>query len=581
MITPSLLDEAVSELAKAGHGERGAVFDHYAKTAGASRQTMIRRLRERAPWMFRERRKRSDAGATRYSVGKVREVAAIQAKRAFDALHHVDDAAAIDIAVRSGILTSHEELPVEAFRRLKRQHELTPHPAPYVRFRASKPNELHQFDFSVSEYFKLVRRTEGGEWICRVDRAARRAYKNKPEADRVRVWVAAIVDDYSSAVFSVYFPMRGENTDSAIEVLRTLWSKRPAGADVTFPLGVPEKLLTDNASWAKGQVFEELLHTANVEHVTAAVQEKTGVSRARVKGKVERFFRESWREFELRYVVEEHDAREVRGIKLKKREFLFAEICEEYERFIAGHNRRKHPQFPDVTRIEAWLRVHHAGGVETLEDLESFAFRSVERKVGGDMAVSIDKRRHEIRGAPYALIGKYVRVLLGRAGRMTAEFTDSRGTKRYAMRPLEVLPVGRFRAPRKTAYDRASEAAGRMELRGTRPTLEDCETRGNIVMLPPREKERKIADPLAVRDEILNDEEGFSIIAREIGQPISEEIFPLCARFIESKRRIDEITDFARSVRAILARAEDEKRHDDLATPKRLRKGESPGDKDA
>ena len=563
VITPALLDDAVRALANSTYGGRGEVFSRFAMDANVTRQTLIGRLKERAPWHFPPRKKRSDSGATRYDIKKVQAVATIQAKRTFDALHQVDDEAALDIALRAGILASQEELPLDAFRRLKRNLELTPHAAPHVRFRASKPNELHQLDLSVSEYFKLERRTEGGEWICRIDRAALRAYKNKPGADRLRMWVVAIVDDYSSAAFSGYFIMRGENTDSVIDALRELWNKKPEGDEVTHPYGVPEKILTDNASWAKGQVFEELLHTAGVEHILAAVQGKTGVSRARVKGKVERFFRENWREFELRFAVEEHDARKIRGIKLKKREFLVSEICEEYARFLAGHNRRKHPQFPEVTRIEAWLRVHHAGGVETLEDLEKFAFRAVERKVGGDMAVSIDNRRHEIRGAPYTLIGKRVRVLLGRAGRMTAEFSDSRGVQRYAMRPVRVLAVGEYRAFGKTPHDRASEAAERMLLRGTRPTRADCETKGNLIMLPPPEKERKVDDPLAVREEILNDDEGFSLIAKELGEPIPEELFKTCGRLLSTTRNIEKILDFGRSVRAILAQTREEARHDE------------------
>lgn len=507
---------------------------------------------------------------------KVRSVAALQAKTDFSSPHNLTDEDAVDVAVRGGLLPSRAELPLSSYRRLKRMHGLNAHERPAVRFRAKRPNELHQFDFSASDYFVLDRPiTSGGEtidWVVRVQRVAKRPYKNKPAADRMRLWIASVVDDYSSAVSFEYLVMRGEDTEHAVDVLKRLWSGREKGAKTTHPFGVPEKIYTDNASWASGNIFKALMYTASVEHIQPAVNPKTQTSAPRAKGKVERFFLELWRRFELRFVIEEHDARTAqlpsgRTIELKRREILLSELQAEAAHFMELWNQRLHPQFAEVTRIASWLRINHMGGVVTLDDLESYALRSVERAVNVHLEVRVENRFYRILGADGTLIRKKVRVLLGRAGRVVVELRTEAGLRRFATKPAETLPAGEFRAFKRTGYDDASDAGGRLEIRNARPTLVGEEPKtGTLLVMPPPEKERVVDDPAAVRTEIKDDAEGFRLIAEELREPIPKDLFELCKSFIGKKRGIEDVRNFGRSVRDILAqtREEEEKRKEKI-----------------
>ena len=69
--------------------------------------------------------------------------------------------------------------------------------APALHFRASHPNKLHQFDFSVSDCFEL---------------------------DGRRLRIAAVVDDYSSALWFDYIVARDEDARAAIDALKRMWT---------------------------------------------------------------------------------------------------------------------------------------------------------------------------------------------------------------------------------------------------------------------------------------------------------------------------------------------------------------------
>ncbi len=349
--------------------------------------------------------------------------------------------------------------PFSSCRHFVQRRILQEYAEPTLHFRASCPNERHEFALYVSPGFRLVRKLRGGDWVLRTGHAAARPCQNKPKVEETRLLTATVVDDYSSALWFDYIADRGDEVQTAIKALQSVWTLQGSSKwklhdsknqrVPNHPYGVPEVLLTNNDSFARSAEFTTFLDTAGVGHSVAPMDSCRQEGRTHVKSRVERAFREIRKIFETHFSPEELSCAIRAGTgnqpSLKEGEILLSELRREKEKFLAEYNRRPHPLWPIVSRLEAWLRIHPQGGVQAIETIGGRVFRVRERMVNACLEVCVQNELFRIVGAGDHLIGRRVRVL---TNPYTEEILvkDPRTGRHYVAEPSDVLNMSECRA---------------------------------------------------------------------------------------------------------------------------------------
>ncbi len=204
--------------------------------------------------------------------------------------------------------------------RIGKKHRVT------KRFRRSVPNGLHQIDFSVSDVLRFA-----GEDSVQI--RSNYVYENRPNEDRLRVWIGLVVDDASGMIWARYYLSRGESTSLVIKFMRSAWESKPE-----YPFwGVPESIYVDQASWGKTEEISNLLEKIGVTKIPAPP------SSPWKKGKVEGGIRIIKQELEA--VILNGMARGVQ-LSLDKVNGLLTDYCK--TRSLKLHSAEK------GTRLEYW-----------------------------------------------------------------------------------------------------------------------------------------------------------------------------------------------------------------------------------
>lgn len=233
------------------------------------------------------------------------------------ALSHVVKVLEASDRIPKGVIKSRELSLFMRTYRIGSAHKVT------KRFRRNVPNALHHIDFSVSRVVRFA----GSEMVqIRSDYT----YENRPNDDRLRVWIGSVVDDASGLMFVKYYLSRGESTTLALKFLRDAWQPK---SDYPF-YGVPDAKYTDRAGWARTDEAVHLFDALGVENILASTPQ--------AKGKVERKFRPIKEQFENLVI-----GRLARGstLSLQKLNELALTFCK--EQALKPHPRAE-------TKLEYW-----------------------------------------------------------------------------------------------------------------------------------------------------------------------------------------------------------------------------------
>ena len=536
MIDASLLSAAAAAIKAAPRGQKNATVKKWAKRFNVSEGTLRNHIKSQASaWCFQKRKPRKDRGQSRkYNIDSVEKVATLQAKIHPNATHQITDKIALEMAETSGLIKP-GEMSVEAYSRLAKAGGFRRHKKARNRWRARWPNRLHEFDFSVSPFFKLSHQLASGEWVVRVSENTMRPYKNKPGAERNRIWYAGLVDSYSSAHYLKMIVIKGESTQAVLDVLSDVYRKRDEEEKPFYPFGIPEKLYIDNGPGFRSAEFQAMAETCGIEIQHPPVDKRTGGSDPAVRGKVEQGFRPVWRDFESPWVIEHHAARTVihdgAEIELKEREYLLnQEIEPELARYVKAKNLTAHPlstyfkAYAGKTKIGAWREISK---VFTLDDLHGMAYRIVTRKVNvynEVMTKSIDALPHDV----YKIIGgggdlsdKTARIFVDKNGRAMCEVEG----RRFDMKESKILDDGEYKSFQETANDRVGKKAKDLKIENSRPTAGDDKI-GNIIPMPTPEIEKEIEDPLEIQTEFEDADEMKAYMSGIIGVPLTPDSVP-------------------------------------------------------
>lgn len=161
--------------------------------------------------------------------------------------------------------------------------------SPSVRFGATAPNEVWQFDISFSDAFYLDKEkgiVEDKSWRS-----------DSHQRSRPRLTLYSVIDDFSRVEYMEYHLCFGEDVETA---LRFLYRAMASKEDTSFPFkGIPGIIYTDNGPIAKSGIFLQVMGRLKVivklHEPPQRAQLRTA---ARSKGKIERSFRTCKNSFE-------------------------------------------------------------------------------------------------------------------------------------------------------------------------------------------------------------------------------------------------------------------------------------------
>jgi hypothetical protein len=286
-------------------------------------------------------------------------------------------------------------------------------PRMYTRHEEEYVNQVHQMDFSRSEYFEVIERD--GEFMLRVDgRRGVWEYKNKEKASRLRLWVVGYMDAKSRAYLARYYPATGENLMMATQFLAFAWNRE----DSLHPLQhLPDVLKLDQGAIGKSAVFRDSLKKNLDIRVELAAPKNDRLADNQSMGKIERRFRSLWQKFELRLAY-----------TLKKKgiaEISLADMNVLVHNYCCQLLTNQHPAIKQTVRevYETGLRIRDQKPKTLQTDIFSLLFAEATRKVNVYAEISIDSELYRV---PRQFIGQKVKFYTNPEGELMGSSMDGK-----------------------------------------------------------------------------------------------------------------------------------------------------------
>jgi len=343
-LSPKAFEQASEEYNTASHGGKRAVLERWAERAGCSpdslRQAIIR------GWITRPKR-------LEYTK---QERTSLDAAAAFaewavtsNPSTYISPGTVIPILEAAGRIPKGLISPRKLCRYM-REHRIGSQYRVVRRFRRTEPNAMHQVDFSVSRVLKSA-----GDGSVQV--RSNFIYENRPDEDRLRVWLGSAWDSASKIFYAQYFLSKGESTRLALDFIQRAWRPKQE-----FPLcGVPRMAYVDPASWTKTAEIQNLADKLGMDF------RRTKPRSPWSKGGVERNFKSIKEALEALVI-----GRLARGtsISLAWVNSILMEYCKQM-------SVRPHPE--GGTRLEYYKK--NVSGVWFPENFNDLAFKQIRGTV--------------------------------------------------------------------------------------------------------------------------------------------------------------------------------------------------------
>lgn len=261
------LNQAARQCAQAAHGDTQAIVARAAQALDLSvgRTFALIAKTSQSLGLAKPRKRRCDAGASAITDGELELIAGVMRTSRRHGKWMLATQDAIDMLVANGKIAN----PLSASRvnKLLRGRGLHPDqlgaPAPSVRMRVDRVNEVAQMDASIG----VLYRTPKGEMLFLQEGVH---YKNKPEnlvrvvPDLLTRWV---LTEYASGAIATRFARGGETTEAALDFLMWAMTQRVDAQGRAMPLhGVFDMLYTDQGAWAKSGLFKNFCSAMGIKH---------------------------------------------------------------------------------------------------------------------------------------------------------------------------------------------------------------------------------------------------------------------------------------------------------------------------
>lgn len=289
----------------------------------------------------------------------------------------------------------------------------------YTRHEDKYVNQVHQLDFSRSEYFEVVERD--GEMMVKVDgRRGTWEYKNKPKGERLRLWVCGYVDTYSRAYLVRYFAATGENVQMVAQFLQFAWGRK----DEIHPFRhLPKVLKLDQGAVGKNAAFVDRMKKNLGVRVELAAPKNDRLADNQGMGKIERRFRTLWQSFELPVAFK---------LKQKNIDMISLEDLNVLaHQYAAKWLAEKHPvKSQTIAQVyETGLRFQEQRVLET--DIFALLYTEDTRKVNSYGEISIENELYRV---PEKYVGQRVKFFINPDGEL-------RGADKSGRDVFDLIPV--------------------------------------------------------------------------------------------------------------------------------------------
>jgi hypothetical protein len=242
-------------------------------------------------------------------------------------------------------------------------------------FKATKSNELWQFDFSVSDQ-KVLQHP-----------------KRKLVDGKLRI--ASVIDDCSGALYQEYLYTSGEDVLSALHFFFRAMTKKNS----PFIYGIPINIYMDNGPIAKSKIFLRVAKLLDINIITHMPKDTDGRrTTSRSKGKIERSFRTTKNSLESLYHYQPPK-------DLKEANIWLGTYTGEYNK----DNHRKE----EISRINTWKNNLPESGLREMCSWDQFCKivrEPINRQVGSDACININGTKYQLDSC---LAGERVLVLTG------------------------------------------------------------------------------------------------------------------------------------------------------------------------
>ena len=354
---------------------------------------------------------------------------------------------------------------------------------PYTRHEDNHVNQVHQMDFSRSEYFEVVDFSDG-DYLLKVDgRRGSWAYKNKPAPERLRLWVVGYVDTWSRASLYRYFAATGENLMMATQFLSFAWQRE----DPLHPLvHLPEVLKLDQGALGKNSTFRRRLKEHLGVRVEMAAPKNDRLANNQGMGKVERRFRTLWQRFELKNAT----ILEQKNIKT----ITLSELNALAHDYAVRLLEKDHPHMGRAVGAIYMGAVRQRKQRRLETDIYSLLYSDQTRTVNAYAEISIDKQIYKV---PERFVMQQIRVYTTPDGLLMGSSMDRKDS--FELQAFDPAMAQGSRTHTPTAKEQA--AGQTLQLDGSKLSLatgngsRESGATGNVVHLPARESQLEAESP--------------------------------------------------------------------------------------
>lgn len=457
-----------TELSAAPRGTREELLARYAKLFGTSTDTIRREIRKQYGPSKQIKREQVIPQSIIDEIAKLK----IQSIAMGAAGRELCTEECIKLLVDSGcqeadglsVSTINRRLRESGFRAKER----------IVRVEAAYSNQMHQLDFSRSEYFQVKEFDSHREdYILKV---TGRVLDYKEDEHKLRTWLCGITDAYSRVGISRAFIAGGESVLAGVEFVNWVYGRERDENPIHFLAGI---LKLDNGSLGKSKPFLELLDNLGIKRELVHAWKKRGIQ------KQESAWKALWRRFELPLAM-----RLGSGAKI-----ALTDYNSEMFEFILRWIERDHP-------VKSGSKIHvYQSGLQMFEqreitiDMRTILAKQYKRRVDSVCLVTIDKQKYEVSNSKY--IGKMINVSINAHGDAVGELIDEY-SKPFPLKPVAgYVELGDYEHRETQTYKQSLESQMNQDSQKTQDVQDEKST---VNYLPPRvtsavPKELKFVDP--------------------------------------------------------------------------------------
>lgn len=518
-ISSQTVEQIRRQIEAEGHGARRMVAEAWAEKLGVSVATIYRKIKITAGEK-KVKREVSIPTAIIIKIGQMKAESALRGRKG--RMLRTEDC--IRILEQSGTIEPGTVSRSTIDRRLREmgwnaERQYTRHEPDYV-------NQIHIYDFSVSDYVSVAGRIGPHDWNLKLEKSGFSSYKNKAETGNMKLWLCSMMDTYSRVPIMQYRVSPGESLEMMASFMNYVYSRQDSLLPVPF---LPDELHLDQGAIGKSKDFSKRLKDMLDIRVQLSASKSDRHAQHQSGGKIERQFRTYWQtENYFSYVM---DKKGISEVSLSALNALLRDECIRIA-------QRIHPTRREISRMEAYqqgvqrrVQLVNSGelskGNEVFKgDFFNILYKDIERVVDASGLISLDNVYYEIQDKRF--INTKIRVVIDQHGDMMGESADRVTGELFQFRIWKYDPD--VAQPKKPAKHLRQQLAQRNDLDvdfsgvSLQRSAEKPEEESNVISMPAKQSDKVADTPFSQRpiDVMMSYDDAREYIVELTGLPWNE-----------------------------------------------------------